>query len=310
MGGNISALAGNTSAIPSATEAIEALNSAQEGLQEMAKNPDLLHAWLQGLIPGLLNFTFQALIAFLVYVLGSRMIRGITGMIRRSMERAGTDEGVRQFVIPVLKYSLYILLIFIIMGFFGIATTSAVAVLGSAGVAVGLAVQGSLSNFAGGVLILLLKPFRVGEYIIEDTNKNEGTVSEISIFYTKLLTPDNRMIVVPNGMLSNSSLTNVSHMDRRRIDLTVPVSYGTDIRTAKEVLYAAAAKEPARMPGEDIIVVLDSFGDSALNMGVKLWVAAAEYWPARWRLLENIKYALDENGITIPFPQLDVQLKQ
>lgn len=140
---------------------------------------------------------------------------------------AGTDEGVKQFMIPVIKYSLYVVLIFIIMGLFGIATTSAVAVLGAMGhgVAVGLALQGSLSNFAGGVLILLLKPFKVGDYIIEHSHNNEGTVTEISIFYTKLLTVDNKLIVIPNGTLSNSSLTNVTNKDRRRVDLVVGTAY-------------------------------------------------------------------------------------
>ena len=279
---------------------------------EQVKNTDsgMIREWLESLVPGLLGFALQIVLAGAVSLIGSKLIKLARKILRRWLERTEADMGVRQFLDALLKYFSFSILVVIILTLFGVTTASVVAVVGSAGLTLGLALQGSLANFAGGVLILLLKPFRVGEYIIEDTNKNEGTVSEISIFYTKLLTPDNRMIVVPNGMLSNSSLTNVSHMDRRRIDLTVPVSYGTDIRTAKEVLYAAAAKEPARMPGEDIIVVLDSFGDSALNMGVKLWVAAAEYWPARWRLLENIKYALDENGITIPFPQLDVQLKQ
>ncbi len=301
--------AAGTNGLPSATETIEALNNAQEGLQEIAKNPGLLREWLDGLMPELLNFAFQVVIALVFYAIGSRVIRSVVKMVHRSMERAGTDAGVKQFVLPLLKYSLYLFLVFLIMGLFGIATTSVVAIFGSVGVAVGLALQGSLSNLAGGVLILLLKPFRVGDYIIEDTNKNEGTVSEISIFYTKLLTPDNRMIVIPNGTLSNSSLTNVSHMDRRRIDVTVGIAYQSDLKKAKAVLYAAAEKETARIPEEEIIVMVDSFGDSAMNMGVKMWVSAAEYWPARWRLMENIKYALDENGLVIPFPQMDITVK-
>ena len=139
------------------------------------------------------------------------------------MERRDVDTGVRQFVLPLIKYELYLVLIFIIMGLFGIATTLAVAVLGSAGVAVGLALQGSLSNFAGGVLILLLKPFRVGDNIIEHSGGKEGTVTEISIFYTKLLTIDNKVVMVPNGTLSNSSITNVSTMEKRRVDLVVGI---------------------------------------------------------------------------------------
>lgn len=231
-------------------------------------------------------------------------------MVRRSMERTGTDEGVKQFVTPLIKYTLYLMLIFMLMGLFGIATTSVVALLGSAGVAVGLALQGSLSNLAGGVLILLLKPFRVGDYIIEDSHKNEGTVTEISIFYTRLMTPDNKMIVIPNGMLSNNSLTNVSHMDSRRVDIVVGIAYEADIRTAKELLFKTAQNDPARLPEQDALVFVDNLAASSVDMGIRIWVSAADYWEAKWRLMENVKYALEENGISIPYQQLDVQIKQ
>lgn len=303
-------IAAQAEAFPTTTEAAEALSQAQENLQEMAKNPGLIRTWLEGLVPDLLNFAFQVVIAILVYIVGSRIIHMITKMVRRSMERAGTDEGVKQFVIPLIKYSLYVVLIFVIMGFFGIATTSAVAVLGSAGVALGLALQGSLSNFAGGVLILLLKPFRVGDYIIEDSNKNEGTVSEISIFYTKLLTVDNKVIVIPNGMLSNSSLTNVTNTDKRRVDLVIGIGYESDIRTAKEAFYAVASEETARLPEEEPVVFVHELGASSVDIGVRVWVKAEDYWSAKWRMTEKIKYALDEKGISIPYQQIDVQIKQ
>lgn len=299
-----------TDAFPDTTETVEVLNNASESLQQVAQNPGVIRNWLEGLVPDLLNFAFQVVIAILIYIVGGKFIKLITKMIRRSMERAGADEGVKQFVVPLVKYSLYVILIFIIMGLFGIATTSAVAVLGSAGVAVGLALQGSLSNLAGGVLILLLKPFRVGDYIIEDSNKNEGTVSEISIFYTKLLTVDNKVIVIPNGTLSNSSLTNVTNMDKRRIDLVVGIGYESDIRMAKEVLLKLAKEETARLPEEEVMVFVNNLGASSVDMGVRIWVRAEDYWTVRWRLLENIKYALDEKGISIPYQQIDVQIKK
>lgn len=282
----------------------------EENLQEVAENPGLIRTWLVGLVPDILNFAFQVVLAILIYAIGSKIIKWLVKMVGRSMERAGADEGVKQFVKPLIKYGLYVLLIFMIMGVFGIATTSAVAVLGSAGVAIGLALQGSLSNFAGGVLILVLKPFRVGDYIIEDTNKNEGTVAEISIFYTKLHTTDNRVVVIPNGILSNSSLTNVTNMDRRRVDLLVGISYEADIRTAKDILFKLAAEEPARLQEEEPVVYVDTLGASSVDLGVRLWVNAKEYWSTRWRLTENIKYAFDENGIEIPYQKVDVQIKQ
>ncbi len=303
-------LAAVVNEIADATETMETLANAKENLQEMAENPGVIRSWLEGLVPDLLNFAFQVVVAIVIYAIGSKLIKLIVKMVRRSMERANADEGVKQFVTPVVKYSLYVILVFIIMGLFGIATTSAVAVLGSAGVAIGLALQGSLSNFAGGVLILILKPFRVGDYIIEDSGKNEGTVTEISIFYTKLLTVDNRMIMIPNGTLSNSSITNVAQMDRRRVDLVVGIAYEADIRTAKDILMQLALAEPARLKDEEPVVYVNELGASSVDLGLRVWVTTEEYWTTRWRLMENIKYAFDEHGISIPYQQIDVQIKQ
>ena len=288
----------------------EVIINAEQGLHQVAENPGVIRTWLQGLLPDLLNFALQVVIALLLYIIGGRIIKFVTKIIRRSMERRDTDEGVKQFMIPVVKYALYVLLIFVILGLFGVGTTSAVAVLGSAGVAVGLALQGSLSNFAGGVLILLLKPFRVGDYIIEDEKKNEGTVAEISIFYTKLRTADNRLIVIPNGMLSNSSLTNATSTDRRRVDITVGIAYEADIRTAKEVLCRIGEQEEARIPEEEPMVFVGNLGASSVDLGLRVWVKPEDYWPVKWRLLEQVKYALDEAGITIPYQQIDVQIRQ
>lgn len=282
----------------------------EENLQEVAENPGMIRTWLEGLVPDILNFAFQMVLAIMIYVIGSKIIKWLVKLVGRSLDRAGADEGVKQFVKPLVKYGLYVLLIFMIMGVFGIATTSAVAVLGSAGVAIGLALQGSLSNFAGGVLILVLKPFRVGDYIIEDTNKNEGIVSEISIFYTKLHTTDNRVIVIPNGILSNSSLTNVTNLDRRRLDLLIGISYESDIRTAKDILYKLVSEEPSRLPEEEPVVYVSELGASSVDLGARIWVKTEEYWSTRWRLMEKIKYAFDENGIEIPYQKVDVQIKQ
>ena len=292
------------------TEVAEALNDAQQKAQEAIENPGIIRTYLENLIPDLLAFALQVVIAIVIYVIGAKIIKYVLKLVRRSMDRAGADEGVKQFLGTLIKYALYLLLITIILNLFGIATTSVVAVLGSIGVAAGLALQGSLSNMAGGVLILLLKPFRVGDYIIEDSNKNEGTVAEISIFYTKLVTIDNRVIMIPNGTLANSSMTNVSRMTKRRIDLIIGVAYESDIKQVKEILKNVAEAEEARLPEEEISIFVSELADSSVNMGVRIWVATEDYWPAKWRLTENIKIALDEHQISIPYPQLDVQIKQ
>lgn len=290
------------------TESVDVITEAQAGIEQVAKNPGIIRTYFESLIPDLFNFALQVIIAIIVYAVGAKLIKMTVKIVRKTLERRNTDIGVIQFLSAVIRYSMYFVLFMVILNLFGIATTSAVAVLGSCGVAVGLALQGSLANFAGGVLILLLKPFVVGDYIIEGAN--EGTVYEISIFYTKLKTVDNKVIVIPNGNLSNSSLINVSHMDNRRVDVAVGIAYEADIRTAKDILYKVAEEDPARLPDEDIIVAVDNLGASSVDMTVRIWVKSEDYWPTKWRLTENIKYALDENNISIPYQQIDVQIKK
>lgn len=290
------------------TEAAEAITQAQENIQEMAKNPGVIRTYFENLVPDILNFALQVVIALIVYAIGAKLIAFLVKVVKKTMERRNTDLGVIQFLSAVVKYTLYFILIMTILGLFGIATTSAVAVLGSCGVAVGLALQGSLSNFAGGVLILLLKPFVVGDYIVQGSN--EGTVYEISIFYTKLKTADNKVVVIPNGNLSNSSLVNISHMDKRRVDIVIGIGYEADIRTAKEILSRVAENDPARLKEEELIVYVSDLGASSVDIGVRIWVKTEDYWTAKWRMLENMKYELDENHISIPYQQIDVQIKQ
>lgn len=290
------------------TETMDAITHAQENIQEVAKNPGIIRTYFENLVPDILNFALQVVIALIVYAIGAKLIAFLVKVVKKTMERRNTDLGVIQFLSAVVKYALYFILIMTILGLFGIATTSAVAVLGSCGVAVGLALQGSLSNFAGGVLILLLKPFVVGDYIVQGSN--EGTVYEISIFYTKLKTADNKVVVIPNGNLSNSSLVNISHMDKRRVDIVVGIGYEADIRTAKEILSRVAENDPARLKEEELVVYVSDLGASSVDIGVRIWVKTEDYWTARWRMLENIKYELDENHISIPYQQIDVQIKQ
>ena len=201
-------------------------------------------------------------------------------------------------------------IVYFSLGFFNIlfAWLGMIDFLVPLGFAIGLALQGSLANFAGGVLILLLKPFKVGDYIIQ--GGNEGTVYEISIFYTKLKTVDNKVVVIPNGILSNNTLTNVSHMEKRRVDVTVGISYDADIKLAKELLYQLAQRDESRLPEEDAVVFVDNLGASSVDIGVRVWVKSEDYWDTKWRLMENIKYILDENHISIPYQQIDVQIKQ
>lgn len=281
-----------------------------DATQEAVKQVNQLTQYVQDSIPGLITFGLKVLAALAAFFIGRLVIRWIRKIVRRSFERSGADKGVEQFVDSLLKYGLYALLVFSLISSLGFDTTSVAAVLASGGVAIGLALQGSLSNFAGGVLILLLKPFVVGDYIIEDTNGKEGTVKEIQIFYTKLSTIDNKTIVIPNGMLTNNSITNATAKDERQLDLRVGISYDADIRQAKSVIENLLIKDECIIKNEQINVFVHELADNAVVLGIRAWVKNEEYWETRWRLLEEIKLLLDENGIEIPYPQMTVHMQK
>lgn len=281
-----------------------------DATQEAVKQVNQLTQYVQDSIPELITFGLKVLAALVAFFVGRLVIRWIRKIVRRSFERSGADKGVEQFVDSLLKYGLYALLVFSLISSLGFDTTSVAAVLASGGVAIGLALQGSLSNFAGGVLILLLKPFVVGDYIIEDSNGKEGTVKEIQIFYTKLSTIDNKTIVIPNGMLTNNSITNATAKDERQLDLRVSISYDADIRQAKNVIEELLEKDECIIKNEQINVFVHELADNAVVLGIRAWVKNEEYWTTRWRLLEEIKLLLDENGIEIPYPQMTVHMQK
>ena len=282
------------------------LDTEAQLLQEISDNPGAIRTYLEGMVPSLLSFLVQVVVAIIVLLIGSRIIKFLLKLIRKSLDRSKVEAGVVTFLCSLVKYSLYFVLAMIILARFGVTTSSVVAVLGSAGLTLGLALQGSLSNFAGGVLILLLKPFVVGDYIIDGVTGQEGTVSSITIFYTKLLTIDNRLILIPNGTLSNSSITNVTHMEKRRIDLLIGVSYEANLAKTKQVLLDVVKSEDKILPGEPVDVYVSELADSSVQMGVRAWVKTEDYRPIRWKMTEDIKNALDANGISIPYPQMDV----
>lgn len=259
--------------------------------------------------PLALSFLGKLLFALVIFFLGRKLIRWLLRLVTKGFERTKADEGVAGFVESILKVVLYFLLIMIAANIMGIATTSVVALIGSVGLTVGLALQGSLSNFAGGVLILVLKPFSVGDYIC--AQGLEGTVTRVDLFYTTIVTTDNRTIVMPNGTLSNGNIVNVTHEPQRRLDLIVPIGYGDDIREVKGLLLQVAERHADRiLTDRDITVMVSDFGDDAVEIAFRVWVDKENYWPLRADLLEEIKYTFDEHHITIPFHQLDVFMKQ
>lgn len=278
--------------------------TAQEAVQKMG----VVQQYLESKIPALISFGIRILLALLVFYIGHRMISWVRTLVKRSMERANSDVGVRQFADSALKVGLHILLLVVIANMVGIESTSIAALVASGGVAIGLALQGSLSNLAGGILILILKPFVVGDYIIEDSGKNEGTVKEIQIFYTKLATVDNKTIVIPNGTLANNSLTNVTGSDYRQLDLKIGISYDADLKKAKELISELLKADLDIEQEKPHNVFVDELADSSVILGVRAWVKTENYMATRWRILEDIKLTFDENGIEIPYNQLTVHL--
>lgn len=257
----------------------------------------------------LLQLSSRVLLAIVFLFLGIQCTKMIRKIVKKSLKKANADTGVIQFLDSFVKAILYLILIFMVATNFGLDAASVIAVVGSVGVAIGLALQGSLSNLAGGVLILLLKPFRVGDYIIEDSKGNEGTVTEIQLFYTKLTTPDHKIVVLPNGSLANTSLTNATTTPMRRLDLQVGISYSADLLKAKEVIETLLLKEERTLKEEPIQVFVHDLGQSAVIIGARCWVKNDDYWPLKWMFTEEIKLALDKNGIEIPFAQLDIHMK-
>lgn len=272
-------------------------------------NVGLVERYLQKLPETILRLGIRVLLALVVFFVGVQLIKLIRRILRKSFERRNVDVGVSRFLDSLVKAVLYILLLFMIASSFGLDATSVVALVGSAGVAIGLAVQGSLSNFAGGVLILLLKPFKIGDYI-RDAAGNEGTVEEVQLFYTRLVTPDRHIVIVPNGTLANSNILNMSTTQERRLDIRIGISYEADIRRAKEVLFAVLCADQGVLQEQEKRVFVDDLADSSVVLCMRCYSTNESFWETKWRILEAAKYALDEAGISIPFPQVDVHMQK
>ena len=245
----------------------------------------------------LLRFGQTLLIALIVFVIGRKMVKLLLRFTDRWMERRNVEVSVRKFVMSLAGVIYNVLLIFVVAGILGVGPSSIVAMVGSAGLAIGLALQGSLANLAGGVLILLLKPFQVGDYII--TPQSEGTVQSIDIFYTRLTTTDNRVIVIPNGTISNSDITNTTKQDRRLLVLEFSVSYDADVALIRDILLKEMKHRSDILVKEPMRVVVTRLNPVKLRMNAKCWVETSKYWDVYYDMLERIKTLLQEQNISI-----------
>lgn len=281
----------------------------EETAQELTDHVSQFQKYLDEHTPELISFGIKVVLSIVVLYIGSRLIRWVLGLVRRSLGRTGMDKGAVQFLCSFLKALLYILLIFGIGMNFGIKESSVAALLGTAGVTIGLALQGGLSNLAGGVMILIFKPFQVGDYIIVDkANGWEGTVYKIEICYTTLLSVDYRHIVIPNGTLSGNTVVNLTARDMRKLELKIGISYDSDMHKAKQILEQIIKDDKGTREDQGMLVYVDELAENAVTLGLRVWVPTEDYWTVRWRLNETIKDEFDRQGIRIPYRQLDVHV--
>lgn len=276
-----------------------------DDIEQIKEDANVFVQYIKDSIPSLIGFGIKLLGTLIILFIGLKVIKLVRRIMRSSFERAGVDRGVIQFLDSLVKYLLYLVLIMVIVSRFGVASSSIVAVVGSAGLAIGMALQGSLANLAGGVIILVIKPFHVGDYIIAG---EEGTVQEIGLIYTTLLSADNKQVMIPNGTLANGNIINVTALPKRRADFKVGIGYSADLKLAKDIMYELLQNYEKRIPEEDAVVFVDELGDSAVVIGGRVWIPAEEYWGTKWELTEKIKLAYDEHEIEIPFNQLDVHM--
>lgn len=248
------------------------------------------------------------LLGIVFLVVGWKVINKSLKRTRKILENRNADPTITRFLENVMSVSLKTILIIIILQYVGVNLTGLTTIVASAGVALSLALKGSLSNLAGGVIILLARPFNVGDFI--ETKDHSGVVEKISIFYTYLVTFDNKQILIPNGLLTDSSIVNYSSKERRRVDLTFSVAYEEDVMKVKKVLQSILSKNELVLKDPAYFVGISQHGDSAVNFAVKAWCKTEDYWTVYYDLLESVKVKFDEEEITIPYPQMDLHVKK
>ncbi|EKE85209.1 mechanosensitive ion channel domain-containing protein [Idiomarina xiamenensis] len=254
----------------------------------------------------LVTYAVKIVVAILILVIGKFIANAIANMMSKGMRRKEMDNAVISFLSGIIKALIFIAAILMALSHVGVQTTSFIAILGAAGLAVGLALQGSLSNIASGVLIIMFRPFRAGEYV--EAGGVAGTVDSINVFQTVMKTPDRKVVFVPNSQITSRPITNYNREPLRRIDLVIGVSYSANLSKTKDVLMQCLKEDERILAEPEPVVTVTNLNASSVDFNVRPWVKGPDYWPVRWDLLEKIKNELDANGIGIPFPQMDVHL--
>ena len=269
---------------------------------------DSIVQWINDNQDMLIEFSIKFIIAIAILIIGKIVANGVTRVMSKGMQKREVDGAVISFVSAIVKTVIFIAAIMMALSHVGVETTSFIAILGAAGLAIGLALQGSLSNIASGVLLIMFRPFRAGEYV--DAGGVSGTVEQINIFQTVLKTPDRKIIFVPNSEIIGGPITNYNREELRRIDLVIGVSYSANLQKTKQVLMDVITSDERVLKDPEPVVTVTELGASSVDFNVRPWTKNEDYWPTRWDLLERIKDRLDEEGIGIPFPQMDVHLNK
>lgn len=286
-----------------------AKSTPDDVVKDAADQVGVIGQYLSKLADWCMSKLGSIVIAIIFLIICFRLVKLITRLLNKSFEKSKLDKSVAGFFVSAVKIILDVLVVLTAASIVGFQITSFITILGTAGVTLGLALQGSLSNLAGGILILILKPFKLGDYIIENNTKCEGTVSAIDIFYTHLVTPDNKSIVIPNGNISNTSLVNVTEYGKRMVDIRFSVSYDEDIEKVKSVALETLKGVEGYMEGENVLFFIDEFADSGINMVLKYYAKASDFFTSKWDAMWKLKKAFDEASIEIPYSQMDVHMK-
>lgn len=279
----------------------------QSNVDKLNEDVSKLTKFLDNALEKLIDFGFSIIVAIIIFLIGKIIIKLVRKFIKNIFTKSKVDEGVIKFIDSIVNVAGYIIVLIIICAEIGIQTTSFVTLLGTAGLSVGLALQGSLSNFAGGILILVSKPFKIGDYVMIDGE--EGTVIKIDIVYTTLVKYDNRIIKCPNGEVSNKTIVNYTNMDGRRVDVKFSIHYDSDISKAKEIVTNIILNCPYTLKEKKNNVVVTKLDESSVNLETRAWVRPDDYWDAFFYLNEAIKSELEKNNIVIPYNQLEVHVK-
>ncbi len=267
---------------------------------------ETLSSTLNSLVPQAISYTKMLVVAILVLVIGFWLIKKVTRGMKNLMEKRELDPTLTSFSMSVVNIALKVLLLISVISYIGIPMTSFVAILGAASLAVGMALQGTLQNFAGGVMLLLFRPFKVGDFV--ELSGFSGTVKEIQIFNTILTTGDNKVVMIPNGGISTCSLTNYSRLPERRVDLTFGIGYGDDIDKAYAAIKAVIARKPEILSTPEPFMAVSNLGDNSVDIVVRIWAKSEDYWTVYFYMNEFVKKEFDKQGISIPFPQRDVHI--